>query len=132
MRKIYIKENIFISKFSLMSFWQTEWLHNECIKNVFIHSNFENVIETWGDSRKPGTSVEITVVRLIFVDKGRRIEGFCLIWELFARKTADMTESSQLIYYYLYFQWKIKLWPSNTISSLSHLINFLGIWMWVE
>ena len=35
-------------------------LKNECVKNVFIHFNLENVIETSGDSLKLGTSVEIT------------------------------------------------------------------------
>ena len=33
---------------------------NECVKNIFIHFNLENVIETSGDSLNLGTSVEIT------------------------------------------------------------------------
>ena len=49
-------------------------LKNACTKNVYVHLKFENIVETLGDSLKPGITAEITCYRFIFVEIFREVE----------------------------------------------------------
>ena len=46
--------------------------------NSFI-INLENLVETLGDTLRPGTSVETTFFQLSFFEIGGKFEWFCLI-----------------------------------------------------
>ena len=56
-------------------------------------NDLENILKTINDSLKPGTLIDIT----IFVETCRKVEWFCLIWEVFARLIPNTSYFLQLI-----------------------------------
>ena len=66
--------------------------------------NLENVVENFNDSLMTGNLVEMTFFRLIIVVIGEKVDGFCLIWGIYARFAKKMAESSQLILSLILFE----------------------------
>ena len=65
--------------------------------------------------------------RVIFVAICSNIQRFCLIWEVFTRKSADINESSPLIFLLsLLLQTSSNFLESTTVSKLYALIHSLN------